>query len=276
MANQILLCLLIISLLSIGQLTFASERKSSNERLEKKDNFVPQWEERQHHLPEFMRVSGVASGYLPSEQVIIEFDIETLGDSAGTSLLQNNKSISKAINEMKKAGVEESELTTQDMRIFPSYREEYDGKIKSYQSTIEGYKVENKLKFISKKLFLAGKVIDIAVSNGINKISSVQFVPTQTKIKELKDSLISQAVEDAVKRANLALQSLNYEIKSVKKIDIENDSHGKNQIYKSKASFLESYSPGSELSEETKLFDNLKKFTVSVNVSFIIGRKESS
>ncbi|EAS00496.1 outer membrane protein (macronuclear) [Tetrahymena thermophila SB210] len=276
MANQILKSLLIISLLSISQLTFASDIKASSERLEKGGSFGPSWEERQHYLPDFMRVSGVASGYLSSEQVIIEFDIETLSDSAGTSLLQNNQSISKAINQMKKAGVEESELTTQDMRIYPSYRQEYDDRTKNYKSIFEGYKVENKLKFISKKLDLAGKVIDVAVSNGINKISSVQFVPTQTKIKELKDSLISQAVEDAVKRANLALQSLNYEIKSVKSIDIENDSYGRNQLYNSKASFSDSYSAGSDLSDETKLFDNLKKFTVSVNVSFIIGRKESS
>ncbi|EAR86178.1 outer membrane protein (macronuclear) [Tetrahymena thermophila SB210] len=274
MAHMILKSLLIIAVLSISQLTFASSIHASCEKSEKL-SFGPSWEERNHYLPDFMRVSGVASGYLASEQVIIEFDIETLSESAGTSLIQNNQSISKAINEMKKVGVEESELTTQDMRIYPSYRQEYDEKTKSNKSIFEGYKVENKLIFLSKKLDLAGKVIDIAVSNGINKISSVQFVPTQTKIKELKDSLISKAVEDAVKRANLALQPLNYEIKSVKRIDIENDSFGRNQLYKSRSSFLHSSSDDGDLGDETRLFDNLKKFSISVNVSFIIGKKES-
>ncbi|KAL4484791.1 hypothetical protein ABPG74_019968 [Tetrahymena malaccensis] len=222
-----------------------------------------------------MRVSGVASGYLSSEQVIIEFEIESLSDSAGTSLLQNNHKISKAINEMKKAGVEESELSTQDMKIYPSYRQDYDDNTKSYKSTFEGYKVENRLIFVSKKLDLAGKVIDIAVSNGIDKITSVQFAPTQTKIKELKDSLISQAVEDAVKRANLALQPINYEIKSVKSINIENESSGRNQLY-SKVQFLYSSPSLHEQNDETKLFDNLKKISVQVNVSFIIGRKQTT
>ncbi|KAL4484786.1 hypothetical protein ABPG74_019963 [Tetrahymena malaccensis] len=275
MAHTIFKILLVISILSISQLTFASSIQGSCEKSEKL-SVGPSWEERNHYLPDFMRVSGVASGYLASEQVIIEFDIETLSDSAGTSLIQNNQSISKAINEMKKAGVEESELTTQDLRIYPSYRQEYDEKTKSNKSIFEGYKVENKLIFVSKKLDLAGKVIDIAVSNGINKISSVQFVPTQTKIKELKDSLISKAVEDAVKRANLALQPLNYEIKSVKRIDIENESFGRNQLYKSRSSFLHSASDEGDLGDETRLFDNLKKFNISVNVSFIIGKKESS
>ncbi|KAL4510335.1 hypothetical protein ABPG72_008225 [Tetrahymena utriculariae] len=226
-----------------------------------------------HYLPDFMRVSGVASGYLSSKQVIIEFEIETLSDSAGTSLLQNNHNISKAINEMKKAGAEESELSTQDMKIFPSYRQEYDDNTKSYQSIFEGYKVENKLIFVSKKLDLAGKVIDIAVSSGINKISLVQFVPTQTKIKELKDSVISQTVEDTVKRADLALLPLDYEIKSVKSINIEEDLYGRNQLY-SKVQFL--YSSPHGQNDDTKLFDNLKKFNVQVNVSFIIGRKQQN
>ncbi|KAL4484789.1 hypothetical protein ABPG74_019966 [Tetrahymena malaccensis] len=275
MASQYFKSLLIIAILSIGQLAIAQSMHASCEKQEKA-SLGPSWEERNHYLPDFMRVSGVASGYLASEQVVIEFDIETISDSAGNSLIQNNQSISKAINEMKKAGVEESELTTQDMRIYPHYRQEYDEKTKNYKSIFEGYKVENKLKFISKKLDLAGKVIDIAVSNGINKISSVQFVPTQTKIKELKDSLISQAVEDAVKRANLALSALNYEIKSVKSLDIENDSYGRNQFYNSQVSYLRSSQESDQFSNETKLFDNLQKFSVQVNVSFIIGKKESN
>ncbi|EAS00497.1 outer membrane protein (macronuclear) [Tetrahymena thermophila SB210] len=275
MAYQILKSLFLITVLSMSQLALAQNMHASCEKQEKA-SLGASWEERNHYLPDFMRVSGVASGYLASEQVIIEFDIETLSDSAGTSLIQNNQSISKAINEMKKVGVEESELTTQDMRIYPSYRQEYDEKTKSYKSIFEGYKVENKLKFISKNLDLAGKVIDIAVSNGINNISSVQFVPTQTKVKELKDSLISQAVEDAIKRANLALQPLNYEIKSVKSIDIENDSYGRNQLYNSQVSYLYSSQEGGNSNDETKLFDNLKKFSVQVNVSFVIGRKESN
>ncbi|KAL4484787.1 hypothetical protein ABPG74_019964 [Tetrahymena malaccensis] len=274
MASKKQKILLIIAILSISQLAFAQIMQDSCEKQEKA-SLATSWEERNHYLADFMRVSGVASGYLASEQVIIEFDIETISDSAGNSLILNNQSISKAINEMKKIGVEESELTTQDIRIYPQYRQEYDQNTKSYKSIFEGYKVENKLKFISKKLDLAGKVIDIAVSNGINKISSVQFVPTQAKIKELKDSLISQAVEDAVKRANLALQPLNYEIKSVKSLDIENNLYGTNHLFNSYASYKESSQDSDQFSNETTLFDNLQKFSVQVSISFIISKQQS-
>ncbi|KAL4510327.1 hypothetical protein ABPG72_008217 [Tetrahymena utriculariae] len=67
--------------LSLYQLALASKLNTPYDKQERA-SFGSTWEERNHYLPDFMRVSGVASGYLSQQQVIIEFEIETLSDSA--------------------------------------------------------------------------------------------------------------------------------------------------------------------------------------------------
>ncbi|KAL4512713.1 hypothetical protein ABPG72_020550 [Tetrahymena utriculariae] len=235
-------------------------------------NLLSAWQEKRHYLPDFMRVTGMASGYLAPEKVFIKFQVETLRDSAGASLAENNQKLSNAIQEMKKIGVEEIELTTQDMSISPSLKRKYNPETKTEEQIFEGYKAENNLVFISKKLDLAGQVIDIAVRNGVNRLSRLEYVPTQPKIQELKDSLIAEAIEDAVNRAKLSLQPLNHEIKSIKRLDVNNT--------KPRIIFDDLYShlqivEKDDLDDKNQLQGNLKKFSVYVTVSFVIGEKKS-
>lgn len=79
-----------------------------------KDN---SWEEKQHYLPERMSVTGTASEYLPTEQVAIQFVMETLKDNVTDALNENSKYIAQAIKELKKLNLDEKEFSTSGLSV---------------------------------------------------------------------------------------------------------------------------------------------------------------
>ncbi|KAL4512714.1 hypothetical protein ABPG72_020551 [Tetrahymena utriculariae] len=191
--------------------------------------------------------------------------ILTLRDYARASLAESNQKLSYAINEIKKIGVENNELTTKNMLLpykqfiinFPYFKKQFlqDTKLRTTQYLSQ--KSQNQLE---------KQLTSLLVMVLINYPTLNMYQPKQ--IKELKDHLILKAIEDTVNRAKLSLQLLNYEIKSIKRAYINKtkpiilyDDYFQNHLL---------LVDTEDLDNKNQLQVNLKKFSVS----FVIGEKK--
>ncbi|EAR82670.1 outer membrane protein (macronuclear) [Tetrahymena thermophila SB210] len=224
-----------------------------------------------HYLPEPFRVTGKATGILQSEQVSIGLTVETLDKEAAESLNRNSQIINNAITAFKTLGLSDNEFSTNGLSVYPSYRSEYNKDTQQYHSVFEGYKVRNSITINTKQINLAGKIIDNAVQNGVTNIDYIEYNPLSHNITKLREKLLAEAVRNARKQAKIVLDELQYEIVSIKNIQIV-DYHQYQPPFHPQPRPMPSPQPDSYA--ETKVFSSVNKQEVQVEVFFIIKKLE--
>jgi uncharacterized protein YggE len=129
-------------------------------------------------------------------------------------LAQNevNEVMNDMINALKKAGISESDMSTERLSLHEERRWE-EGK-----STVVGWRATQILKIKTDELDKVGTIVDIAVENGANQIQNINFGLSVEKENEYKNQALAEATKSAKKKAETMASSLGVKLKGIKSI----------------------------------------------------------
>ena len=152
-------------------------------------------------------VSGTATSRAVPDQATFSFGVQTEGASAKAALDGNSARMALVIAALKRAGIAEKDLQTQDVSVMPRQNE---------TGQISGYYANNSVQALVRKLAGAGAVVDAAVGAGANQSSGPSF--DQSGRDAVYRSALRAAVADARTKAQALAAESNASLGRVTRI----------------------------------------------------------
>jgi len=129
----------------------------------------------------------------------------------------NAAQVRRVIDALVAAGLPRDALKTTGYNIYPVYddysKTPFDQKIRTYQVT-------NTLTVTLHEVNRTGEVIDIAVANGINQASSIQFMLSDEQAQVLRTEALKKAVARARADADTVAGALGTAVTGVQSVEI--------------------------------------------------------
>ncbi len=171
---------------------------------------------------------------------------------------ENAAIMSAVIEELKSLGLEDKEMQTSYVSVYPIYDYEKG-------RTITAYSASNSVQISTQKLDMLGSIIDKSAAAGANQIGGISFTVSDAKQKELRNELIGEAADDASSKAEMLAQSLGVGIVGVHTSSISDTSQP--LIYYDRAAV----EVPMEESPSTPVEPGESTVSMSVQVTYIIG-----
>lgn len=135
----------------------------------------------------------------PSDELQLKIGVVTLGETAESTLTENNSKMQAVIANLEAAGLNQDEYETGHFSIQPTYTPYPKDPPYNWKPTINGYEVNNSIIIHTEKLDRAGKIIDVANKAGANSISDIRFGLHNPRLywTEALSAAASNAIQDA-------------------------------------------------------------------------------
>jgi uncharacterized protein YggE len=147
----------------------------------------------------------------------VTFSVQTENIDVKGAQMANAVQMTKVIDALVAAGLPKDALKTTGYNIYPVY-EDYSKS--PFEQKIKTYQVTNTLTVTLHDVNRTGEVIDIAVANGINQASSIQFMLSDAQAQVLRTEALKKAVALARADADTVASELGVTIVGVKSADI--------------------------------------------------------
>ena len=147
----------------------------------------------------------------------VTFAVETENPDVKVAQQANAVQMTKVINALVTAGLPKDALKTTGYNIYPVY-DDYSKPL--LEQKIRAYRVTNTLTVTLHDVNRTGEVIDIAVANGINQASSIQFMLSDEQSQVLRTEALKKAVSRARADADTVAGALGTVILDVQSVDI--------------------------------------------------------
>lgn len=148
-----------------------------------------------------MTIIGNDSITVQPDMVTIQLAIVTENEDLQIAQLENTERSNQVINSLLNLGVSQEDIQTSVYHIQPMY-DFIDGR-----QVLRGYRVEHSLSVDIQNIDQTGIIIDTAVQNGVNQISSLQF-SVMDKQKYYREAL-NLAIKDAIAKAESIASTLH-------------------------------------------------------------------
>jgi len=125
-------------------------------------------------LPQ-LAVRGDATLHKPADQMRLRVAVMTEAQEATAAVSENNRRMAHVIAAIEKAGLDKAEYQTGRFSIQPRYTRRPRQADESWTRRIIGYSVTNSLAIRTRKLDIAGKIIEAANNAGANSIDAITF-----------------------------------------------------------------------------------------------------
>ncbi|MBN2110815.1 MAG: SIMPL domain-containing protein [Methanosarcinaceae archaeon] len=159
----------------------------------------------------------IMSGY--AEQKVVP-DTATLSigaviesETAEEAADENAVIMSAVMEELKAIGLEDREIQTSYVSVYPMYN--YDEK-----RSITGYSASNSVQVTTTKLDDLSEIIDRSTAAGANQIGGISFSVSNDMQEQLREDLMAEAIADASSKANELASSLGVKITGVQTASI--------------------------------------------------------
>eukprot|EP00825_Cyclidium_porcatum_P040540 TRINITY_DN5146_c0_g1_i10.p2 TRINITY_DN5146_c0_g1~~TRINITY_DN5146_c0_g1_i10.p2 ORF type:complete len:180 (+),score=37.54 TRINITY_DN5146_c0_g1_i10:374-913(+) len=177
------------------------------------------------------------------------------------------------MTKLKNLGIKEEEVQTNGLAIYPQYQSIYQEKNQSYTDVFIGFKVNNNILIRTAEMSKAGEIIDLAVEKGVTKISDVYYDISEVNKTKIRKSLIKSAIADAKENAQLLVEAVGYKLKSIKSVELENNTPVYDRYDNKMAMSIDSLSTSSASSSPTQVYQSTQTISVSVSLEFIIEKE---
>ena len=147
----------------------------------------------------------------------VTFSVQTENIDVKTAQMTNAVQMTKVIDALVAAGLPKDALKTTGYNIYPVY-EDYSKS--PFEQKIKTYQVTNTLTVTLHDVNRTGEVIDVAVANGVNQASSIQFMLSDAQAQVLRTEALKKAVALARADADTVASELGVTIVGVKSADI--------------------------------------------------------
>ncbi len=162
-------------------------------------------------------VSGEGVVQAVPDITLINFSIVIQKKTAHEAMSELSTVANRVITVLKNAGVKDENIKTLSINLYPVYQWDKDHRT----STLIGYKATESFQ-ISTVIKDAGRIIGLITENGVNNISGIRF-DVSDKVK-LQQEAITDAVENARRKAEATLKNTNYKIVGIKTISVSSAS----------------------------------------------------
>ena len=155
---------------------------------------------RQGGFEETISVTGTGKATLTPDRFSFTAGVRTIAPTVEDAVNQNNSKVAAVIAALKKAGATEQEIRTSNFSIFPQqvYEERQPPRV-------TGYQVSNNVTVTKKEIASAGRLLQVAISAGVNEASSLNFEVSEPS--RGRDQGLRAAYEDARAKASLLAQA---------------------------------------------------------------------
>jgi len=158
-----------------------------------------------------IKTTGYGESVTTPDKVTISLGIETIDADAAKAQSENTKIMNKVINALKSAGITDENIKTNNYSMYSYEISEYN-KSDKYKEGTTVYKVTNTVTVISYNVSDAGKLIDVAIEAGANKVNNLEFGLSNEKKKEQRNAAIISAVKAARADADAVAYALGVKI----------------------------------------------------------------
>ena len=212
-------------------------------------------------------VTGTATASVSPDLVIIQLGVDTQAKTAQEAMSENAQAMNATITAIQHLGIASNETGTNSFTINPVYNQTGPyPPYNEYKNELVGYQVSNSLLIKTTKLNLAGKILDVAVGAGANRVDSVSFSLSPAKQQSVQNDLIGQAVLDAQSKAEKALAPLGQKIIGVKMVNLSSVNLPSPVPVYSMAAMK-----AAPMMEQTPIVTSNQDITTTVDVIFLIG-----
>ena len=162
-------------------------------------------------------VSGKGELKVTPDTVKILLGVITESTSTSEASSKNAEILSAILKSLESLEIGKESIQTTSYNIYPIYKYSNDGS----PPVIVGYRVTHSLQIVIEGTNMtqlgakAGKAIDESVAAGANQVSGVQFTVSDQALKQLRNQVLQEAVNDAAAKANLMATSLGVKITGV-------------------------------------------------------------
>ncbi|MBK5258086.1 MAG: SIMPL domain-containing protein [Thermoanaerobaculia bacterium] len=149
---------------------------------------------------ETVSVTGNGRSTVKPDRVTFNAGVQTVAPTVEEAVNQNNARVAAVIAALKKNGATDADIRTSNFAIWP--QQDYSqGKL----PRILGYQVSNNVTVTRKEVSDAGKLLQVAVSAGVNQASGLQFEVSDPA--KGRDEGLRAAFADARAKASLLAQA---------------------------------------------------------------------
>jgi len=186
-------------------------------------------------------VTGIGMAKTKPDRALISLSVVTQAESAEEAVYQNAVKVNHVYESLKAVGVVESRIENSAYSLTPVL--DYSNRD---TPRIMGYTCSSTVKVTVEDLNRVGKVIDNAVSVGVNYVSSLQFTVSDEELYRLELEALRNAVKDADSKARVIANAAGVTLTNLISISILDDS-----------SYYTKYSSESVLSNATPTAGNM-------------------
>lgn len=147
-----------------------------------------------------MTVRGEASITVQPDMATIQLEVVTKDEQVSKAKEENAQIMSQVINALLELGISKENIQTSFYTIQPIY--DY----KDGEQVFRGYEVRNSVTVKIQDINQAGQVIDIAVKNGVNQVSGIEFTVQHSEAYYRR--ALSQSLNDALFKAHTLAETM--------------------------------------------------------------------
>ena len=211
--------------------------------------------------PPIISVSGEGMVEAQPNRAAISVGVVTREKNPSAVQTANARAATNVINAIVALGIERRNISTGNYNFSPTYRHYDNGR-----TEIDGYEASNSVTIIVDDLNLVGKIIDAALSNGANRVNSLNFGLRDKTAYQ--DEALKLAVLDARRKAEIVANALGKKILSVRSVSINYSSVEAPRNYK----MARSVAMDEAAAVETPIESGSLTCSANVHVKFEISR----
>lgn len=148
----------------------------------------------------FIYVSSSATVKVEPDRARISIAVQTRHETAASAATENARKQTAVLKALRGLGLTDKQLRTANYNVSPSYRYE-----QNRDPILTGYTVNNTIIVEITDIEIVGKAIDVALANGANSISSLEFYASNTD--EARLTAIQEATAKARREAQTAAEA---------------------------------------------------------------------
>lgn len=156
--------------------------------------------------PGWIQVSGSANVDVEADQASVSFAVETRAGDAGGASQANADAMDAVLRAIRAADFPGLELRTFGYSLFPEYSTNNNQRTQE----IVAYSAFNNVSATLSDVDLVGRVIDVAIAAGANRVAGISFSASDTEAA--RNEAMAQAVRDATAEARVIAETLGYRL----------------------------------------------------------------
>ena len=154
----------------------------------------------------FIEVSGSGVVSVAPDRAIVSFAMETRAPAANDAASANADAMDAVLTAVRGGGFSDLDLETFGYALRP----EYAARTNSRTREIVAYTALNHVRATISDVDGVGRLIDVAIASGANRVSSISFMASDTE--EARSQALAEAVASASAQARVIAEALGHEL----------------------------------------------------------------